>query len=214
MESSTPCDPLVLNSFTFSSCICNILLSFYIFFRKRSLTSLAFLWSKLFFAFSSFLSRPLWFDFMFFFVDFFLNVKWETFYGSNTQSCRGWRTKGIDKFLLFTCAFIESKNYEGRSGDSGKESWCRGGSEVWWGQDILPKRSEQKKETINIHKRTARESSQWNELCVIVRETRKRVAPANFSDALFMFIQSNFDTVLLSMLTLSFARRKTAIFFY
>lgn len=48
-----------------------------------------------------------------------LTLQEKLFYGSNTQRRREWG-KGIDKFLLFTCFFMES-NYEEGDFDEGKQ---------------------------------------------------------------------------------------------
>lgn len=102
--------------------------------------------------------------------------------------------KGIDKILLFTCSFIESKIM--------RMKW-RGW--VWLEFDEGNKKKAQSRrcnralrqaETINIHKNIEERkkernlSEQINYEWRVSAKTTQRVAPANFSDVIFMFVGS------------------------
>lgn len=93
--------------------------------------------------------------------------------------------KRIDKFLLFTCFFIESEKLWG--------GW------VWWGQAEgwkreVTKRLETKTIFMKIPKKETkvlRGNKLWMVLCRCERKESKRAAPVNFSDAKFMLPHFN-----------------------
>lgn len=92
------------------------LLPFYIIRTQMAFT----FWSKSFVRLIS-----LTFDFAFFFIAFRLDVKWETFlwikYSNDDSRMKRTETeKGIDKFLLFTCFFIESELWRARGWREGE----------------------------------------------------------------------------------------------